>query len=137
MTSATCFSYADERSANTLAYPLSSPPYITVDRPTELLLGQREYSTPLDLWAVGCIFAEMLTGKPLFPGEGEVDQINKIFKVHYHRLQKVCAVCCCIYTIFLCVYFVYVCLPAFPAPYHTISLCIIPHHTKISNLQCD
>ena len=52
-----------------------------LDRPTELLLGKREYSTPLDLWAVGCIFAEMLTGKPLFPGEGEVDQINKIFKV--------------------------------------------------------
>ena len=44
-------------------------------------MGKREYSTPLDLWAVGCIFAEMLTGKPLFPGEGEVDQINKIFKV--------------------------------------------------------
>ena len=47
------------------------------------MLGKREYSTPLDLWAVGCIFAEMLTGKPLFPGEGEVDQLNKIFKVRY------------------------------------------------------
>lgn len=33
------------------------------------------------MWAVGCIFAEMLTGRPLFPGEGEIDQINKIFKV--------------------------------------------------------
>jgi cell division cycle 2-like protein len=48
-------------------------------RPTELLLGNKEYSTPLDVWAVGCILAEMLTGKPLFPGEGEIDQINKIF----------------------------------------------------------
>lgn len=60
---------------------------MTPDRPTELLLGQREYSTPLDLWAVGCIFAEMLTGKPLFPGEGEVDQINKIFKVRLRRVS--------------------------------------------------
>ena len=55
--------------------------FVPTDRPTELLLGKREYSTPLDLWAVGCIFAEMLTGRPLFPGEGEIDQINKIFKV--------------------------------------------------------
>lgn len=29
---------------------------------------------------MGCIFAEMLLGKPLFPGEGEIDQINKIFQ---------------------------------------------------------
>lgn len=65
-----------------------------VDRPTELLLGQREYSTPLDLWAVGCIFAEMLTGKPLFPGEGEVDQINKIFKVTCDSIVRYLYVWC-------------------------------------------
>lgn len=52
-----------------------------VDRPPELLLGQRTYSTAVDMWSVGCIFAEMLTGEPLFPGEGEADQIMKIFKV--------------------------------------------------------
>ena len=71
----------------------SFSPWTTADRPTELLLGQREYSTPLDLWAVGCIFAEMLTGKPLFPGEGEVDQINKIFKVTCDWQIFVCVVC--------------------------------------------
>lgn len=45
----------------------------------ELLLGSQKYSTPLDMWSVGCIFAEMLSTKPLFPGEGEIDQTNKIF----------------------------------------------------------
>lgn len=33
------------------------------------------------MWSIGCIFAEMLTGEPLFPGEGENDQISKIFKI--------------------------------------------------------
>lgn len=41
----------------------------------------QEYSTPIDLWSVGCIFAELLTMKPLFPGKSEIDQINRIFKV--------------------------------------------------------
>lgn len=50
-------------------------------RPPELLLGSQTYSTPLDVWSVGCIFAEMLLVKPLFPGEGEVDQISKIFRL--------------------------------------------------------
>mmetsp|Transcript_17153 Transcript_17153/g.38769 ORF Transcript_17153/g.38769 Transcript_17153/m.38769 type:complete len:253 (+) Transcript_17153:44-802(+) len=50
-------------------------------RPPELLLGSRTYTTALDIWSVGCIFAEMVTGQPLFPGEGEADQVTKIFKV--------------------------------------------------------
>ena len=49
-------------------------------RAPELLLGSKVYSTPLDIFSVGCIFAEILTGQPLFPGQGEVDQINLIFK---------------------------------------------------------
>lgn len=44
----------------------------------------KEYSTPIDLWSVGCIFAELLTMKPLFPGKSEIDQINRIFKVRQH-----------------------------------------------------
>jgi cell division cycle 2-like len=47
----------------------------------ELLLGAPTYSTALDIWSVGCIVAEMISTKPLFPGEGEIDQINKIFSV--------------------------------------------------------
>lgn len=49
-------------------------------RAPELLLSAKEYSTPVDLWSVGCIFAEFLSMEPLFPGKSEVDQLNKIFK---------------------------------------------------------
>uniref|UniRef100_A0A9J8BP48 cyclin-dependent kinase n=1 Tax=Cyprinus carpio carpio TaxID=630221 RepID=A0A9J8BP48_CYPCA len=40
----------------------------------------KEYSTAVDMWSVGCIFGELLTQKPLFPGKSEIDQINKVFK---------------------------------------------------------
>uniref|UniRef100_A0A1A7WXB2 cyclin-dependent kinase n=1 Tax=Iconisemion striatum TaxID=60296 RepID=A0A1A7WXB2_9TELE len=49
-------------------------------RSPELLLGAKEYSTAVDMWSLGCIFGELLTQKPLFPGKSEIDQINKIFK---------------------------------------------------------
>ncbi|XP_077531788.1 cyclin dependent kinase 11B pitslre isoform X7 [Haemaphysalis longicornis] len=49
-------------------------------RAPELLLGVKEYSTPIDLWSVGCIFGELLTMKPLFPGKSDIDQLNRIFK---------------------------------------------------------
>lgn len=50
-------------------------------RAPELLLCCKEYSTPIDMWSVGCIFAEFLSMAPLFPGQSETDQLNKIFKV--------------------------------------------------------
>lgn len=37
-------------------------------RSPEILLGSRHYSTAVDMWSVGCIFAEMVTRRPLFPG---------------------------------------------------------------------
>lgn len=37
-------------------------------RAPEILLGQKHYSTSVDMWSVGCIFAEMATMTPLFPG---------------------------------------------------------------------
>ncbi|KAK2172916.1 hypothetical protein NP493_918g00000 [Ridgeia piscesae] len=49
-------------------------------RAPELLLGTKLYSTPIDLWSVGAIFAEFLTRKPLFPGKSEIDELNRIFK---------------------------------------------------------
>jgi cyclin-dependent kinase len=49
-------------------------------RSPEILLGGRQYSTGVDMWSVGCIFAEMCTRKPLFPGDSEIDEIFKIFK---------------------------------------------------------
>ncbi|RXG60493.1 Cyclin-dependent kinase 11B [Armadillidium vulgare] len=49
-------------------------------RAPELLLGTKEYSCPIDVWSVGCIFGELLGMEPMFPGESEIDQLNKIFK---------------------------------------------------------
>ncbi|KAK4340774.1 hypothetical protein RND71_039275 [Anisodus tanguticus] len=50
-------------------------------RAPEILLGSRHYSTPVDVWSVGCIFAEMVTQRPLFPGDSEIDELFKIFRV--------------------------------------------------------
>ena len=43
-----------------------------------MLLGAEEYNTEIDMWSVGCIFAELLVGKPIFPGKDEMDQLEKI-----------------------------------------------------------
>jgi cyclin-dependent kinase 2 len=50
-------------------------------RAPEILLGQTKYATPLDIWSLGCIVAEMATGQALFPGDSEIDTIFKIFRV--------------------------------------------------------
>ncbi|KAH8919879.1 CMGC/CDK/CDC2 protein kinase [Atractiella rhizophila] len=50
-------------------------------RPPEVLLGQRGYNTAVDMWSVGCIIVEMMTGKPLFGGDSEIDEIFKIFQI--------------------------------------------------------
>jgi len=49
-------------------------------RAPEILLGKDKYSTPVDIWSTGCIFAEMVTKSPLFPGDSEIDQIYRIFR---------------------------------------------------------
>lgn len=50
-------------------------------RAPDVLMGSRNYSTPIDIWSVGCIFAEMVNGKPLFPGTTDNDQLWKIFQL--------------------------------------------------------
>mmetsp|Transcript_12140 Transcript_12140/g.30738 ORF Transcript_12140/g.30738 Transcript_12140/m.30738 type:complete len:302 (-) Transcript_12140:63-968(-) len=50
-------------------------------RPPEVLLGSNIYSWPVDIWSIACIFAEMATMKPLFPGDSEIDQLYRIFQV--------------------------------------------------------
>jgi serine/threonine protein kinase len=49
-------------------------------RAPEILLGSATYSIPVDIWSAGCIFAEMLLKKPIFPGDSEIDQLFKIFR---------------------------------------------------------
>lgn len=44
--------------------------YLT--RPPELLLGATVYGPAVDMWSVGCIFAELLHGKPILTGKSEV-----------------------------------------------------------------
>ena len=50
-------------------------------RAPEILLLSEEYTASSDMWSVGCIIGEMVHGKPIFPGESEIDQLNTIFKV--------------------------------------------------------
>lgn len=49
-------------------------------RPPELLFRKKFYSFEVDMWAVGCLLAEMALGEPLFNGESEIEQLFKIFK---------------------------------------------------------
>jgi len=50
-------------------------------RAPEILLGSKTYAPPVDIWSMGVIFVEMLTKRPLFPGDSEIDQIFKIFRM--------------------------------------------------------
>ncbi|KAI1311288.1 Cyclin-dependent kinase 3 [Mortierella claussenii] len=50
-------------------------------RAPEILMGSRHYSTAVDMWSIGCIFAEMITRRALFPGDSEIDELFKIFKI--------------------------------------------------------
>ncbi|KAM4689784.1 serine/threonine-protein kinase MAK isoform 2-T2 [Discoglossus pictus] len=64
----------------------SQPPYTDYVstrwyRAPEVLLRSSAYSSPIDLWAVGSIMAELYTLRPLFPGTSEVDEIFKICQV--------------------------------------------------------
>jgi serine/threonine protein kinase len=49
-------------------------------RAPEVLMGSKVYGIGLDMWSVGCIFAEMLNHKPLFPGDSEIDELFHIFR---------------------------------------------------------
>ncbi|KAI4387807.1 hypothetical protein MLD38_000209 [Melastoma candidum] len=50
-------------------------------RPPELLMGSTSYGVSVDLWSVGCVFAELLMRKPLLKGRTEVEQLHKIFRL--------------------------------------------------------
>jgi mitogen-activated protein kinase 1/3 len=44
-------------------------------RAPEIMLACHEYSYPIDMWSVGCIFAELILRKPYFPGDDYIDQV--------------------------------------------------------------
>ncbi|NXW09403.1 CDK5 kinase, partial [Fregetta grallaria] len=50
-------------------------------RPPDVLFGAKLYSTSIDMWSAGCIFAELANaGRPLFPGNDVDDQLKRIFR---------------------------------------------------------
>lgn len=64
----------------------SAPPYTEYVstrwyRAPEVLLKSRDYSNPVDMWALGTIMAELVNLRPLFPGQGEIDQVARICEV--------------------------------------------------------
>jgi len=49
-------------------------------RGPEILLGSNTYGAAIDIWSLGCIFAEMISFKTLFPGNSDIDQLKKILR---------------------------------------------------------
>lgn len=50
-------------------------------RAPEILLGAKQYSLGVDMWSIGCIFAEMVRRRPLWIGESEIEMVFKIFQL--------------------------------------------------------
>lgn len=50
-------------------------------RAPEVLLGADLYGPGVDMWSIGCIFAEMYCGEPIFKGKNKLDQLESIFKI--------------------------------------------------------
>ncbi|EHA99421.1 Cell division protein kinase 3 [Heterocephalus glaber] len=75
---------ADFQLARAFGLPLRTYTHEVVTlwyRAPEILLGTKFYSTAVDVWSIGCIFAEMVTRKALFPGDSEIDQLFHIFQI--------------------------------------------------------
>ncbi len=83
-TEGTTLKIADFGLARTFGLPLKSYTHEVVTlwyRAPEVLLGQKIYSTGVDMWSVGAIFYELAHKRPLFYGDSEIGQIFKIFKM--------------------------------------------------------
>lgn len=50
-------------------------------RSPECILGSQTYGTPVDIWGLGCVLAEMISGKPMFPGKSTLDQLRCIIQI--------------------------------------------------------
>lgn len=55
-------------------------------RAPEILLGSQIYSTPVDIWSIGCIFAELVNGQPIFLGDSEVGDSQQACAIHHDIL---------------------------------------------------
>lgn len=74
-----CLKIADFGLARKLNERMTSLVVTLWYRPIEVLLGSEAYTEAIDMWSLGCIVGEMLKGRPILAGEGEIDQLGKIF----------------------------------------------------------
>ncbi|KAK4479152.1 hypothetical protein RD792_014663 [Penstemon davidsonii] len=58
-------------------------------RSPELLYGSTNYGPEIDLWSIGCIFSELLSLEPIFPGTSDIDQLGKVFSVLGNLTEEV------------------------------------------------
>lgn len=78
-----CIKLADFGLARAIGVPVRTYTHEVITlwyRPPEILLGTKMYSTSVDIWSIGCIFAEMVHKKTLFSGDSEIDQLFRIFR---------------------------------------------------------
>lgn len=69
------FGLARVHSIETMKRPYSHQVATRWYRAPEILYGARKYDMGIDLWAVGCIFGELMNNSPLFPGSNDIDQL--------------------------------------------------------------
>lgn len=62
-------------------------------RAPELLYGSTKYGQEIDLWSMGCIFAELFSLEPIFPGTSDIDQLGRIFSVLGNLTEDVWSGC--------------------------------------------
>jgi serine/threonine protein kinase len=65
-------------------------------RAPEIMLACQEYSKAVDIWSIGCIFAELLARTPLFPGEDYVQQLQVTRLLQLAALAQT-SLCCILY----------------------------------------
>lgn len=81
-TSSSCDSSSSKLDPIIDFYLKKTPNLVTLwYRPLELLLGSRDYDRSIDMWSVGCIFAELLLMRPLFNADNEIQAIEMILKL--------------------------------------------------------
>ena len=76
------------RSLRNVEQPPDEEPTVLTDyvatrwyRAPEILLGSTQYTFGVDMWSMGCILAETLVGKPIFPGASTINQLEKIIEL--------------------------------------------------------